>query len=124
MFLGSKNQGGRPVKPADERRSYSVTVKFTREEMDALKQAGKKSGMPRAALIRELVRKGKVSPRITPEELALMKDLQHDLRNIGTNINTIARKLNAGIGQVTKGQVNDSLAQLRELAVRYQNKLL
>ena len=124
MFLGSKNLGGRPVKSADERRSYSVTVKFTREEMDALKQAGKKSGMPRATLIRELVRKGKVSPRITPEELALMKDLQHDLRNIGTNINTIARKLNAGIGQVTPGQVNESLARLRDLAVRYQNKLL
>ena len=122
--MGSKNQGGRPVKPADERRSYSITVKFTMEEMSALKQAVKKSGMPRAALIRELVRKGKVSPRITPEELALMKDLQHDLRNIGTNINTIARKLNAGIGQVTPGQVNESLARLRDLAVRYQNKLL
>lgn len=124
MFLGSKNQGGRPVKPTDERRSYSVTVKFTMEEMTALRQAVKKSGMPRAALIRELVRKGKVSPRITPEELALMKDLQHDLRKIGTNINTIARKLNAGIGQVTPGQVNESLARLRDLAVRYQNKLL
>ena len=122
--MGSKNQGGRPVKPADERRSYSITVKFTMEEMSVLKQAVKKSGMPRAALIRELVRKGKVSPRITPEELALMKDLQHDLRNIGTNINTIARKLNAGIGQVTPGQVNESLARLRDLAVRYQNKLL
>lgn len=124
MFSGSKNMGGRPAKPTDERRSFSVTVKFNKEEMTALKQAVKKSGMPRAAFIRELVRKGKVSPRITPEELALMKDFQHDLRNTGTNINGIARMLNAGIGRVTTGQVEESLAQLRALAARYQNKLL
>lgn len=124
MFSGSKNMGGRPVKPTDERRSYSITVKFTMEEMSALKQAVKKSGMPRAALIRELVFKGRVHPRITPEELEMLKEFLRNLRAIGTNINGIARMLNAGIGRVTTRQVEESLAQLRALAARYQNKLL
>lgn len=124
MFSGSKNMGGRPVKPTDERRSYSITVKFTMEEMSALKQALKKSGMPRAALIRELVFKGRVHPRITPEELEMLKEFLRNLRAIGTNINGIARMLNAGIGRVTTGQVEESLEQLRALAARYQNKLL
>ena len=124
MFSGSKNMGGRPVKPTDERRSFSVTVKFNKEEMDTLKKAEEQTGIPRAALIRELVFKGRVHPRITPEELEMLKEFLRNLRTIGTNINGIARMLNAGIGRVTTGQVEESLAQLRALAARYQNKLL
>ena len=124
MFSGSKNMGGRPVKPTDERRSFSVTVKFNKEEMDTLKKAEEQTGIPRAALIRELVFKGRVHPRITPEELEMLKEFLRNLRAIGTNINGIARMLNAGIGRVTTGQVEESLAQLRALAARYQNKLL
>lgn len=124
MFSGSKNMGGRPVKPTDERRSFSVTVKFNKEEMDTLKKVEAQTGIPRAALIRELVFKGRVHPRITPEELEMLKEFLRNLRAIGTNINGIARMLNAGIGRVTTGQVEDSLEQLRALAARYQNKLL
>ena len=124
MFSGSKNMGGRPVKPTDERRSFSVTVKFNKEEMDTLKKAEEQTGIPRAALIRELVFKGRVHPRITPEELEMLKEFLRNLRAIGTNINGIARMLNAGIGRVTTGQVEESLEQLRALAARYQNKLL
>ena len=124
MFSGSKNMGGRPSKPTDERRSFSVTVKFNKEEMDTLKKAEEQTGIPRAALIRELVFKGRVHPRITPEELEMLKEFLLNLRAIGTNINGIARMLNAGIGRVTTGQVEESLAQLRALAARYQNKLL
>lgn len=124
MFSGSKNIGGRPVKPTDERRSFSVTVKFNKEEMDTLKKAEEQTGIPRATLIRELVFKGRVRPRITPEELEMLKEFLLNLRTIGTNINGIARMLNAGIGRVTTGQVEESLAQLRALAARYQNKLL
>lgn len=124
MFSGSKNMGGRPSKPTDERRSFSVTVKFNKEEMDTLKKAEEQTGIPRAALIRELVFKGRVHPRITPEELEMLKEFLRNLRTIGTNINGIARMLNAGIGRVTTGQVEESLAQLRALAARYQNKLL
>lgn len=124
MFSGSKNMGGRPVKPTDERRSFSVTVKFNKEEMDTLKKAEEQTGIPRAALIRELVLKGRVHSRINPEELQMLKEFLLNLRTIGTNINGIARMLNAGIGRVTTGQVEESLAQLRALAARYQNKLL
>ena len=124
MFSGSKNMGGRPSKPTDERRSFSVTVKFNKEEMDTLKKAEEQTGIPRATLIRELVLKGRVHPRITPEELEMLKEFLRNLRAIGTNINGIARMLNAGIGRVTTGQVEESLAQLRALAARYQNKLL
>lgn len=124
MFSGSKNMGGRPSKPTDERRSFSVTVKFNKEEMDTLKKAEEQTGIPRAALIRELVFKGRVHPRITPEELEMLKEFLRNLRAIGTNINGIARMLNAGIGRVTTRQVEESLAQLRALAARYQNKLL
>ncbi len=116
--------GGRPAKPTDERRSFSVTVKFNREEMDMLKKAEVQTGIPRAALIRELVFKGRVHSRITPEELQMLKEFLRNLRAIGTNINGIARMLNAGIGRVTTGQVEESLEQLRALAARYQNKLL
>ena len=124
MFSGSKNMGGRPSKPTDERRSFSVTVKFNKEEMDTLKKAEEQTGIPRATLIRELVLKGRVHPRITPEELEMLKEFLRNLRAIGTNINGIARMLNAGIGRVTTRQVEESLAQLRALAARYQNKLL
>ena len=54
----------------------------------------------------------------------MLKEFLLNLRTIGTNINGIARMLNAGIGRVTTGQVEESLAQLRALAARYQNKLL
>ena len=124
MFSGSKNMGGRPAKPTDERRSFSVTVKFNKEEMDTLKKAEEQTGIHRAALIRELVFKGRVHPRITREELEMLKEFLRNLRAIGTNINGIARMLNAGIGRVTTGQVEESLEQLRALAARYQNKLL
>ena len=48
MFLGSKNQGGRPVKPADERRSYSITVKFTME-LDATQGVRPRATLDRLA---------------------------------------------------------------------------
>ena len=124
MFSGSKNMGGRPSKPTDERRSFSVTVKFNKEEMDTRTKAEEQTGIPRAALIRVLPSKARPHPTITPEELEMLKEFLRNLRTIGTNINGIARMLNAGIGRVTTGQVEESLAQLRALAARYQNKLL
>ena len=110
------SRGGRPRKPTEERRQFSVTVK--------LKEAELKSGIPRASLIREFALKGNVRPRVTPEEVELLKQLVHQLRGLGGNLNTIAKNLLIGNSPADPNQTADCIRNLREIINSYKQKLV
>ena len=118
------SRGGRPRKPTEECRLFSVTVKFTAAELATLKEAELKSGIPRASLIREFALKGNVRPRVTPEEVELLKQLVHQLRGLGGNLNTIAKNLLIGNSPADPNQTADCIRNLREIINSYKQKLV
>ena len=115
------SRGGRPRK---ERRQFSVTVKFTETELAVLKEAEQKSGIPRASLIRELALKGNIRPRVTPEEVELLKNLVQQLRGLGGKLNTIAKNLLIGNSPADPNQTADCIRNLREIINSYKQKLV
>lgn len=118
------SRGGRPKKPTEECRLFSVTVKFTAAELATLKEAELKSGIPRASLIREFALKGNVRPRVTPEEVDLLKQLVQQLRGLGGNLNTIAKNLLIGNSPADPNQTADCIRNLREIINSYKQKLV
>lgn len=116
------NNGGRPRKPTEERRSLAVTVKFNESEMRHLRSSTERSGIPLAVLVRRLALNGTIKTRITPEEMALYKDFSRQVRGIGQNLNRIAVFLN--IGQtVDSEKISSTIKELQAALSALTSKL-
>ena len=70
---------------------YFLSVRLKPAEHQKLKQLCRDSGLPASTVIRQLLVGAQVRPRRT-------KELYLAVNRIGTNINQIARKVNAGFG--------------------------
>lgn len=90
------NKGGRPPKPVQERRTHLVAIKLSEKEYKVLQEKSATAQTKPSEFVREAALSGKVMSRITKEEIDIVKNLGIQLRNIGTNVNTLARKANMG----------------------------
>lgn len=90
------NKGGRPPKPAQERRTHLVAIKLSEKEYKVLQEKSATAQTKPSEFVREAALSGKVMSRITKEEIDIVRNLGVLLRNIGTNVNTLARKANMG----------------------------
>ena len=86
-----------------------LSVRMTCAERAHLNQMAKKSGLSLSNTIRACINGTELRERQSAE----IKDLYTEINRIGTNINQIARKINAGIG--TKSDVRETLFLLSKV---------
>ena len=84
--MGRRKEGG------GTRKKHMVSARLTGEEWQKLRKLCAVSGLPVSAVLRELICGVTIRQR-PPKEL---HDLYTEINRIGTNINQIARKANAG----------------------------
>lgn len=97
--MENRNNGGRPPKAINERRRYQVNVKLATEDYYNLKVKAQNAQMPINDYVRSCIRNNIIKPRISPEENILIRDL----RNMGNNLNQIAKKANqAGFDHIER----------------------
>ena len=80
-----------------------LSVRMTEKERKHLDELAEKSGLSLSNTIRACINGTELRERQSAE----IKDLYTEINRIGTNINQIARKINAGIG--TKDDVREAL---------------
>lgn len=88
--MENRNKGGRPPKAINERRQYQVNVKLATEDYYTLKIKAQIAQMPINDFVRSCIKNNIIRPRISPEENVLVRDL----RNMGNNLNQIAKRAN------------------------------
>ena len=98
LFMTEKmhNKGGRPPKPAQERRTHLVAIKLSEKEYKVLQEKSACAQTKPSEFVREAALSGIVMSRVTKDEIDIVRNLGIQLRNIGTNVNTLARKANMG----------------------------
>ena len=112
-----KNRNGRPAKRMGEKVAYHINVKMGTIEYYALKALAKESGgINFSECIRQLIRRGCVKQRLTPE----LHDYVRKLSGMANNLNQIARKANAAGYSDTRleylhlaGKIDNLLNQIR-----------
>lgn len=91
MFLQCENacrrRGGRPLLPADERRTRRVTVSLRAEEHRLLSQRAREAGLPLSVYIREASLDAQLS-------LLANRAAYRELSRVGVNLNQLARWAN------------------------------
>lgn len=81
----SKRQRGRPVKPV--KKNIRITIRFSEEDYFIVKEKAGEARMKPSVYLRIQGIRGKITPRLTPEE-------RHDVRQlvgISNNINQIVK---------------------------------
>jgi hypothetical protein len=74
--------------------------------------------------LREVALKGKVTERMSPEYVSVIKDLSYQIRQLGTNINTVARRANAGLPGDYVSAVKGAISELQRIVDNINDKLL
>lgn len=93
MKKNNKYKGRRP-KEGTQVKGISHTIRFSVEEDNELTERIKVFGGTRSDFIREAVFNSKVISIVPKEAIQILSSYEMNLRNIGTNLNSIAKKAN------------------------------
>jgi hypothetical protein len=97
--IRNQNRNGRPTKSPAEKKGYKVSLKMATAEYYLLKSNARLAGVSLSEYIRNVIKKGEVKQRLSPEHLGYVRQLS----GMANNINQIARKANsAGYVQAAK----------------------
>ena len=82
------------------KRNYTVTIRMNKAEYDLLQNKVKESGQTQQAVVIHAIAGLKIASEEEVEELKklnlMLAEMLSQLRGVATNINQIARKMNAG----------------------------
>ena len=82
------------------KRNYTVTIRMNKAEYDLLQNKVKESGQTQQAVVIHAIAGLKIASAEEVEELKklnlMLTEMLSQLRGVATNINQIARKMNAG----------------------------
>lgn len=82
------------------KRNYTVTIRMNKAEYDLLQNKVKESGQTQQAVVIHAIAGVKIASTEEVEELKklnlMLAEMLSQLRGVATNINQIARKMNAG----------------------------
>ena len=82
------------------KRNYTVTIRMNKAEYDLLQNKVKESGQTQQAVVIHAIADLKIASAEEVEELKklnlMLAEMLSQLRGVATNINQIARKMNAG----------------------------
>lgn len=96
-------------------KDYFLSVRLKPTEHQKLKQLCQNSGLPASTVIRQLITGAEVRPRRSKE----LKELYLAVNRIGTNINQIARKANAGFA--TRNDMQELLYLMGQIELLMSN---
>lgn len=96
-----------------EQKKYMISARLTDSELQRLHELRQISGLSVSNIIRKWLAEEKLQPR-RPEEI---HELYVEINRIGTNINQIARKANAGFA------TKDDIHQLKFLMRAIEEKV-
>lgn len=103
----SKNQGGRPKKPEEERRTLTHGLRLSPKEKEELEARADRAGLSLSEYLR---RKALGKPVKTKVDGKALKELNR----IGVNLNQLARAANRG-DLLLDGQAKEAIQELRAL---------
>lgn len=122
--MKNKHAGGRPALPESQRRCRVLQTKVSKMEMQIIQARAKSANLSLYDYVRQSVLTAKVIVPYTAEELALLKSLAIDIRNIGNNINQLAYHLNAHMESDALNKLRSLVAEATKIKVKYTLKLL
>lgn len=103
--MEERKKNGRPGVGAIRQKSRIVSTRLTNGEFILVSVRAKEAGVKISRYIREMLLKGKIVPRMKPEDAKVLRLLANE----ANNINQLAHKANAeGYGQM--GKINAFLA--------------
>ena len=147
-------KGGRPSLPEHRKRTHDVRVLFNdmeyaivkakaviagrevsdyaRKALLSAKVAGHRNpgeGLPPYRLsvgefARIVIINSEVTAAVTPEQMKLFKDFGGEVRNIGINLNRLAKAVNAGVPNDYAAEIRKALEDLYRIKDHYMKKLL
>ena len=112
-----KNKGGRPKKAT--KRNALVSVRFTKNEKQALKYIAKKENENPSEFLRNIGLK-MIGLHVRKKPNQEVQNLRNELRRIGVNINQIAKQLNTN-NQLKSTQISMFEITLKELFKTLKN---
>ena len=92
MKKSTHNKGGRPALPGYKKKSQSVKVMFSPVDMIYLKSCADECGLSRAEYVYRAAMNQETTVLLTPDERTAV----NELRNIGNNLNQIAKAIHLG----------------------------
>ncbi|MCW0483827.1 MobC family plasmid mobilization relaxosome protein [Gaoshiqia sediminis] len=111
-----KNKNGRPVKRLGEKMAYHINVKMGTIDYYTLKAKAREADVGFSECIRQLIRRGYVKQRLSPELHGHIRKLS----GMANNLNQVARKANAAGYSDTRleylylaGKIDNLLNQIR-----------
>ena len=98
------------------KRSESIIVRLTEEEMEELNEKVKLTGLPRERYIREVLLKE--TPKAAPSDVSIK--VLHQLSAIGNNINQLAKHANE-TGEIRHSTLKKELQELHTIYMSLKN---
>ncbi len=85
--------GGRPTKSDAIRRKYSIQLRLSETELLYLNSGVRNSGMKRCEYIRDLITKGKITPRLTTQMQGQIRQLVGMANNLMSRLVEVVKIL-------------------------------
>ena len=111
---GSSGQRGRPSKPEAEKRTISHGLKLNRKEKEQLERNAEAAGLSVNEYLRRKALGGKSVSAKSDQKT------RSELRNIGNNLNQLAKAANMGNLEEVAEAVQDGIKDLREALERIE----
>ena len=115
---------GRPKAPEEDRIQYRISAKFSLKEILSLKKKAEDDGISLYEYMRQAVLTAEVRPKITPEEMMAYKSLSVEIRNIGVNLNLIAKKAVNALSRDYDADIASALKSLEDILTTFKKKLI
>ena len=115
---------GRPKAPEEDRIQYRISAKFSLKEILSLKKKAESDGISLYEYMRQAVLTAEVRPKITPEEMMAYKSLSVEIRNIGVNLNLIAKKAVSSLSRNYDADIASALKSLEDILTTFKKKLI
>ena len=115
---------GRPKAPEEDRIQYRISAKFSLKEILSLKKKAESDGISLYEYMRQAALTAEVHPKITPEDMKAYKDLSMEIRNIGVNLNLIAKKAVNALSRNYDADIASALKSLEDILTTFKKKLI
>ena len=122
MAEPSPSRGGRPQLTADQRRSHTISVRFTGAEIAALRHRAARAGRSVAAVIRDdLARASTAGAQAEPDHFGAAL-LRRDIARIGSALNAAVKTLQSARGR-RGGRALEAIEAVRRAAVAVAERI-
>ena len=112
------SKGGRPKKPENELRLYTVKVYFDEANHRKLINRSRRTGQPLSTIVCELAVNGYVRESFTREEVSLLRSLS----GMANNLNQLARQANTYGFQQMAIEIGNVAKKVDDLLIRFSEK--